>query len=171
MIIKGRVLKYEGPEADNINTDMIWPGSLTYHKVSQEDMRSMVMNRYDSSFQEKSKGANILAVGYNFGCGSSREQPAYALKYSGIEAIISPQFARIFERNALAAGIAAITSKELYECMSTGDESMIDLELGIAVTKDYHKRFEYDNMDAWQVQMGGLIELLAYEIITSTNNN
>jgi len=164
MIIQGKILKYDGEKGRNINTDVIWPGSLTYHHVSPEDMRRMVMKNYDEKFAEKIIGKNILAAGENFGCGSSREQPAYALRHAGIEAIISPQFSRIFQRNALAAGLATITSGELYEIVNTGDSLIIDLQKELAYTKNKDYQFKFSKHQEWQVQMGGLIPVLAYEI-------
>lgn len=43
----------------------------------------------------------ILVAGKNFGCGSSREHAAWAIKDFGIEVIISSFFADIFKNNAL----------------------------------------------------------------------
>ena len=51
---------------------------------------------------------NILVTGSNFGCGSSREHAAWALKDYGIDAIIAPSFADIFRNNALNNAIIPI---------------------------------------------------------------
>ena len=47
------------------------------------------------------QGAQILIAGENFGCGSSREHAPWALLDFGIEAVIAPSFANIFQNNAL----------------------------------------------------------------------
>jgi 3-isopropylmalate/(R)-2-methylmalate dehydratase small subunit len=47
------------------------------------------------------RGARILLVGDNFGCGSSREHAPWALTGFGIQAIISTSFGDIFASNAL----------------------------------------------------------------------
>jgi 3-isopropylmalate/(R)-2-methylmalate dehydratase small subunit len=54
------------------------------------------------------KGAQILVTGDNFGCGSSREHAAWALKQYGFKAIISTSFADIFKGNALKNGLLPI---------------------------------------------------------------
>ena len=43
----------------------------------------------------------ILVAGKNFGCGSSREHAAWALKDHGFEVVVSSFFADIFKNNAL----------------------------------------------------------------------
>ena len=54
------------------------------------------------------KGTQILLVGDNFGCGSSREHAAWALTGFGFRAIISTSFADIFHNNALKNGLLPI---------------------------------------------------------------
>ena len=57
-------------------------------------------------------GANVLIVGRNFGCGSSREHAVWAVAQAGYRAVISPGkhegFADIFEGNALNNGLLPI---------------------------------------------------------------
>ena len=43
----------------------------------------------------------VLVAGKNFGCGSSREHAAWALKDFGFDAVVSSFFADIFKNNAL----------------------------------------------------------------------
>jgi 3-isopropylmalate/(R)-2-methylmalate dehydratase small subunit len=54
------------------------------------------------------KGAQILLVGDNFGCGSSREHASWAMTGFGFRAIISTSFADIFRNNALKNGLLPI---------------------------------------------------------------
>jgi 3-isopropylmalate/(R)-2-methylmalate dehydratase small subunit len=58
------------------------------------------------------RGATVLVVGHNFGCGSSREHAVWAVMQAGFRAVISPGrgegFADIFESNALNNGLLAI---------------------------------------------------------------
>ena len=58
------------------------------------------------------KGATVLVVGHNFGCGSSREHAVWAVMQAGYRAVIARGskvgFADIFESNALQNGLLAI---------------------------------------------------------------
>ncbi|MEQ1857418.1 MAG: 3-isopropylmalate dehydratase small subunit [Longimicrobiales bacterium] len=53
-------------------------------------------------------GASILITRENFGCGSSREHAAWALRDYGIRVVLAPSFADIFRENADQNGIAAL---------------------------------------------------------------
>jgi len=67
-------------DADNLNTDGIYPGKYTYtDDVPREKMREVCMENYDPNFGQIAKDGDILLGGYNFGTGSSREQAATAI--------------------------------------------------------------------------------------------
>jgi len=55
----------------------------------------------------------VLVSGYNFGTGSSREQAATAIKYSGIPIVICGSFGDIFKRNAINNGLICVECPEL----------------------------------------------------------
>jgi 3-isopropylmalate/(R)-2-methylmalate dehydratase small subunit len=58
------------------------------------------------------RGATVLLVGHNFGCGSSREHAVWAVMQAGYRALIAPGkdagFADIFEANAFQNGLLVI---------------------------------------------------------------
>jgi 3-isopropylmalate/(R)-2-methylmalate dehydratase small subunit len=62
------------------------------------------------------KGASILVVGRNFGCGSSREHAVWAIAQAGFRAVIAPVkdegFADIFESNAYNNGLLPVELPE-----------------------------------------------------------
>jgi 3-isopropylmalate/(R)-2-methylmalate dehydratase small subunit len=60
----------------------------------------------------ENQNATVLAVGRNFGCGSSREHAVWAVQQAGFRAVIAPGkgegFADIFEGNAFQSGLLPI---------------------------------------------------------------
>jgi len=58
------------------------------------------------------QGASVLLARANFGCGSSREHAAWALRDYGFRVIIAPSFGDIFHNNCLKNGILLITLPE-----------------------------------------------------------
>lgn len=56
----------------------------------------------------------ILVAGKNFGCGSSREHAAWAIKDHGFKAVVSSFFADIFKNNALNNGLLPVTVPEAF---------------------------------------------------------
>jgi 3-isopropylmalate/(R)-2-methylmalate dehydratase small subunit len=58
------------------------------------------------------QGAEILIAERNFGCGSSREHAAWALRQFGFLVVIAPTFADIFSSNAGKNGIVLVRLTE-----------------------------------------------------------
>lgn len=89
-------------DADNINTDGIYPGKYTYQDdVPKETMAKVCMENYDPEFQTKVHSGDIVISGFNFGTGSSREQAATAILAKGIKLVVSGSFGNIFSRNSI----------------------------------------------------------------------
>ncbi|KAL3232286.1 Homoaconitase, mitochondrial [Nakaseomyces bracarensis] len=89
-------------DADNVNTDGIYPGKYTYQDdVPREKMAEVCMENYDGEFQSKAKAGDILVSGFNFGTGSSREQAATSLLAKGINLVVAGSFSNTFSRNSI----------------------------------------------------------------------
>jgi 3-isopropylmalate/(R)-2-methylmalate dehydratase small subunit len=78
---------------------LFWDWRMTPDGEPRPDF---VLNR------DRFQGATILVTRENFGCGSSREHAAWALRDYGIRAVLAPSFADIFRENADQNGIAAL---------------------------------------------------------------
>ena len=92
-----------GPDID---TDMTIAGRYLRTK-DRHIWGDHVFEDLDPALAPTLKGAVIVA-GKNFGCGSSREQAAIALREAGVVAVVAPVFARIFFRNGINLGLPLI---------------------------------------------------------------
>ncbi|THB71749.1 MAG: 3-isopropylmalate dehydratase small subunit [Desulfobulbaceae bacterium] len=114
--VSGTVLPLKG---NDIDTDRIIPArflrSITFEGLGEQvfcDERfDQAGNPLDHPFNHESyRGAKILVVNQNFGCGSSREHAPQAIMRFGIEAIIGESFAEIFAGNCTSLGIPVLTA-------------------------------------------------------------
>ncbi len=77
-----------------------------------QDCQGRPLNRDFVLNREQYQGAQILLTRTNFGCGSSREHAAWALRDFGIRCLIAPSFADIFYSNCGKNGILLIRLDE-----------------------------------------------------------
>ena len=97
---------------ENIDTDQIIPARFL-KATSREGFGKNLFRdwRYENDDENQPKkdfalndprwSGTILVAGKNFGCGSSREHAAWAIKDAGFEVVVSSFFADIFRNNAL----------------------------------------------------------------------
>ncbi|KAF2810831.1 homoaconitase mitochondrial precursor [Mytilinidion resinicola] len=101
-------------DADNINTDAIYPGKYTYQDdVPRDIMAEVCMENYDTTFRSTAKAGDILVAGFNFGCGSSREQAATAILAKGIPLVVAGSFGNIFSRNSINNALMGVEVPKL----------------------------------------------------------
>ncbi len=129
---------------NDIDTDRIIPArylkEVTFARMGEYPFFD---ERYDGSGKKKDhpfndpeyKGAAILFVNKNFGCGSSREHAPQALYRFGIQAIVGESFAAIFAGNCKIMGVPAVTvgAKEIEQLMKGVEDNprteyTVDLE-------------------------------------------
>jgi 3-isopropylmalate/(R)-2-methylmalate dehydratase small subunit len=125
---------------DDISTDAIYPGRFMATVLPSEtpqyafcdypEFNSLVKN---NRIQE---GSYIVA-GNNFGCGSSREQAASALKGHGLN-IIAKGFARIFLQNAINLGLNCIICPDIEASEEDVIEFSGDKILDVTKGKKYN---------------------------------
>ena len=114
---------------DNIDTDLIYPGRY----LNVTDREKTAVHLFELAWPEirpSLKPGDFVVAAKNFGCGSSREQAASALKYAGAGAVIAAGFARIFYRNAINLGLPAVVAPEASVECQVGDELELDLTGG-----------------------------------------
>jgi 3-isopropylmalate/(R)-2-methylmalate dehydratase small subunit len=127
LTVLGRV---RGVLGDNVDTDMIYPGrylNITDRERTAEHLFELAYPDLRGALEP----GEFLVAGHNFGCGSSREQAAAALKFAGVGAVIGASFARIFLRNAINLGLPAVVAPQAAVACVAGDELELDLTRGV----------------------------------------
>jgi homoaconitate hydratase family protein/3-isopropylmalate dehydratase small subunit len=131
-------------DVDNLNTDQMFAGNLTYNVLSSEPEKIMphLFKGFDDSFSERVREGHIIIAGANFGCGSSREHPSVGLAYANIQAVICRSVNRIFYRSSVNQGLPIILVPEAVDYYKPGDPVSIDFARGTVMVKDKTFRFE-----------------------------
>jgi 3-isopropylmalate/(R)-2-methylmalate dehydratase small subunit len=136
----------------NVDTDMIIPARFL-KTIKRTGLSKGLFSalRYDTDGNKKDfvldepayKNAQILVVGENFGCGSSREHAPWALLDGGIRCVIGPSFADIFYSNCFKNGILPIVlpQEQVDKLMDAADRGAnatftVDLEAQRIETPD-----------------------------------
>jgi homoaconitate hydratase len=105
-------------DADNINTDGIYPGKYTYQDdVPREKMAEVCMENYDAEFGQKTKAGDIIISGFNFGTGSSREQAATAILARDMKLVVAGSFGNIFSRNSINNALLTLEIPDLISML------------------------------------------------------
>ncbi|ABX08212.1 3-isopropylmalate dehydratase small subunit [Prochlorococcus marinus] len=153
-LVKGKSIILKG---NDIDTDRIIPARFL-KCVSFDNLGENVFadDRKEKNGShvfdiEENKGASILIVNKNFGCGSSREHAPQALMRWGIRAIIGNSFAEIFHGNCLSLGIPCVTliENELSSLIESIENSKSKYFCSINLRK---KLIEFRNQ-SWKLKI------------------
>ncbi len=112
-------------DIDNIDTDQIIPARFLKATNREGFGKNLFRDwRYENNDENKPKddfvlnnptySGKILIAAKNFGCGSSREHAAWAIKDYGFDVVISSFFADIFKNNALNNFLLPVTVSESF---------------------------------------------------------
>lgn len=143
-----KIVKIEGSavpmRGNDIDTDRIIPArylkEVSFARMGEypfyDERFDAAGRKRDHPFNDPEyKGAAILFVNKNFGCGSSREHAPQALHRFGIKAIVGESFAAIFAGNCTMMGVPTVTvgASQIEQLMKSVEESprtqyTVDLE-------------------------------------------
>src|ERR1700712_3322291 len=130
---------------ENIDTDQIIPARFLkatnrdgfgknlfrdWRYENDDDKRP----RRDFALNDARYSGKILVAGKNFGCGSSREHAAWAIKDFGFDVVVSSFFADIFKNNALNNFCLPVTVsdeflKEIFDAIGSRPSTQIHVDL------------------------------------------
>ncbi len=119
----------------NIDTDQIYPGCYL-EQTDPQIIASHCLEGADPDLAARFCPGDIIIAGTNFGCGSSREHAAIALKSIGCEAVIAKSFARIFFRNGINMGLPLLVCPDIDDIAGSGKQVEINLAAGIIRNTD-----------------------------------
>ena len=147
-------------DADNLNTDQMFAGNLTYEINSAEPVKIAphLMKGFDEQFAAKVKKGDVIICGENFGCGSSREHPAVGFAYAGIKAILVKSVSRIFFRSAINQGLPILLLPEAVNAYRPDRRVEIDMAGGVVAIGD--QQFHFNPLPGKLLQIleqGGLV--------------
>lgn len=154
-MVQGKAHKYP----DNVDTDVIIPARYL-NTADHKELAAHCMEDIDAQFKNNVRPGDVMAAGWNFGCGSSREHAPMVIKESGISCVIAKTFARIFYRNAINIGLAILECPEASEKIQSGDEVAIDFDTGLITNLTKGETYQANPFPAFIkeiIQAGGLM--------------
>lgn len=127
---------------ENIDTDQIIPARFLKATTREGFGDNLFRDwRFDQDNKPKEFVLNddtytgkILVAGKNFGCGSSREHAAWAIKDYGFQVVVSSFFADIFKGNSLNNGLLPVQVSdrflaELFQTVESDPTAEIEVDL------------------------------------------
>jgi len=129
---------------ENIDTDQIIPARFL-KATSRDGFGTNLFRdwRYENDDATKPKdfplnnkmyNGNILVAGKNFGCGSSREHAAWAIKDYGFDVVVSSFFADIFKNNSLNNFLLPVQVSDdflqkIFEAVEKDNQTKLEVNL------------------------------------------
>ncbi|MBI5479852.1 MAG: 3-isopropylmalate dehydratase [Deltaproteobacteria bacterium] len=140
-ILRGRafvVRDERGAPIDDIDTDMIFHNAhLALTDVAQMGRHAFGNLPGWKDFPQQAQPGDILVVGENFGCGSSRQQAVDCFRALRVAALVGESFGAIYQRNAINSGMPLVVAPGVVRRpagatghIATGDEIEVDLAGG-----------------------------------------
>lgn len=150
----GRAWKF----GENLNTDEIIPARYNI-TIDEKELAAKAFCEIRPEFAAQVQPGDVIVAGGNFGCGSSREHAAVAIRGTGVQCVIAPSFARIFFRNAINIGLPILECPQAVE-IEDGDQVEVDLSRGEIRNLSQGKVYHANPLPAFVlkiVEAGGLV--------------
>ena len=149
-------------DKDNIDTDMIFHNRY----LSITNIEEMGQHTFDNlkgyeNFSKQVKESDIIIVGKNFGCGSSRQQAVDCFKSLGLSVLIAESFGAIYERNAINNAMPIMIAEDITKKINDKDQLKVDFTTGEIINQTQKKTIYAKAFSKVQLEIykkGGLLE-------------
>jgi 3-isopropylmalate/(R)-2-methylmalate dehydratase small subunit len=152
-------------DMENVDTDQIIPARFLKATSRDGFGKNLFRDwRYENDDESKPKKdfplndpkykGQILVAAKNFGCGSSREHAAWAIKDAGFDVVVSSFFADIFKNNSLNNFLLPVTVsegflKQIFEAIEKDPAAVLEVNLQeqaiIIIATGAHSTFDINN--------------------------
>ncbi len=112
---------------DGLNTDAMYPGFAM--KMDPAEAAKHMFYEVRPGWTDDVSAGDIVVAGKNFGVGSSRPVAALFAEL-GVAGLVAEEFNSLFFRNAVNAGLPAMTVPDATTVFSDGDVGTFDLTDG-----------------------------------------
>ena len=112
---------------DDLNTDAMYPAFAM--KMDPPEAAKHIFYEVRPGWTDQVSPGDIVVAGKNFGLGSSRPVAALFTEL-GVAGLIAEEFNSLFFRNAVNAGLPAMTIPDATTVFSEGDTGTFDLTSG-----------------------------------------
>jgi len=160
---------------ENVDTDQIIPARFLkatsregFGKNLFRDWRYLnddeSQPKQDFVLNNKTYSGKILLAGKNFGCGSSREHAAWAIKDAGFDVVVSSFFADIFKNNSLNNFLLPVTVSESFlQKIFAAVEKDPATEIEVNLQEQTIKLLESPEVPSFRGDLGEAFDINSYK--------
>lgn len=122
-VVSGRIWVF----GDGLNTDAMYPAFAM--KMDIPEAAKHIFYEMRPGWTDQVERGDIVIAGTNFGLGSSRPV-ASLFRHLGVAALVAEEFNSLFLRNAVNAGLPALTAPGVTAIFRDGDTGTFDIATG-----------------------------------------
>jgi 3-isopropylmalate/(R)-2-methylmalate dehydratase small subunit len=117
---------------NSVNTDAMYPAFAMKMEIPEASQH--IFYEVRPGWTDEVARGDLVIAGKNFGVGSSR--PVAALfRHLGVAALVAEEFNSLFLRNAINAGLPALTAPGVTAMFNDGDHGSIDIASGVCINE------------------------------------
>ncbi|HEY3711229.1 MAG TPA: 3-isopropylmalate dehydratase [Amycolatopsis sp.] len=155
--VSGRVWVF----GDSVNTDAMYPAFAM--KMDIPEAARHVFYEVRPGWTDEVAPGDIVVAGRNFGVGSSRPV-ATLMRQLGVAALVAEEFNSLFMRNAVNAGLPALTIPGATSVFDDGDVGRFDIAAGHYVNETKETEGDFPPLPELVLEIlagGGVLPRLA----------